>query len=85
MDLSEEEKILVERLMLMGQWGFPLGCYELRLLVKAYLDSAGKATRFVYCKKIKPANVLVQELQVVNRFLKHIIQKKSADICNFNK
>lgn len=42
----EEEIILVERLVLMARWGFPLTCKDLRMLVKEYLDSTGRKTRF---------------------------------------
>jgi hypothetical protein len=42
---KEEEAILVERLMILGEWGFPMTCRDLRLLIKAYLDVKGKSTR----------------------------------------
>jgi transposase len=41
----EEEEIFVERLQLMGKWGFPLDTQDLRHLIKAYLDIEGKTTR----------------------------------------
>ena len=44
---KEEEKLIVERLLLMSEWGFPMTCKELRHLIKAYLDGLGKTTRFV--------------------------------------
>ncbi len=43
---KEEESILVERLVLLGQWGFPLTKMDLRLLVKNYLDERGRETIF---------------------------------------
>jgi transposase-like protein len=42
----EEEQIIVERLVLMGEWGYPLTCRDLRQLIKSYLDGLGRATRF---------------------------------------
>jgi hypothetical protein len=41
----EEEKIIAERLVILGEWGFPLNTNDLKHLVKAYLDSAGRTTR----------------------------------------
>lgn len=42
-ELSEEEEtVIVERLKVMGQWGFPITSYDLRYLIKSYLDSAGR-------------------------------------------
>jgi hypothetical protein len=40
-----EETIIVERLLLMGTWGFPYTLNDLRHLIKDYLDSAGRTTR----------------------------------------
>ena len=31
--------------MILGEWGFPMTCRDLRLLIKAYLDVKGKSTR----------------------------------------
>jgi transposase-like protein len=42
---KEEEEIIVERLMMMGDWGFPLTCKDLCLLIKSYLDGQGRTTR----------------------------------------
>ena len=40
--LSEAvEAMIVKRIITMGEWGFPLGVLELRMLVKAYLDRRG--------------------------------------------
>jgi transposase-like protein len=44
---EEEEKIIVERLVLMGEWGFPLTCRDLTAIIKAYLDELGRTTRNV--------------------------------------
>jgi hypothetical protein len=44
---TEEEEMIVERLVLLGEWGFPMTTKDLCLLVKAYLDSLGKTTRFI--------------------------------------
>jgi hypothetical protein len=43
----DKEKIIVERLLLMSKWNFPMTCTELRHLIKAYLDGLRKTTRFV--------------------------------------
>jgi transposase len=39
---KDEETIIVERLKVMGMWGFPLTAYDLRYLIKSYLDSLGR-------------------------------------------
>jgi hypothetical protein len=44
---KEEEAILVERLIILGEWGFPLSSHDLTHLVKNYLDSLGRTTSFV--------------------------------------
>jgi hypothetical protein len=43
---AEEEEIIVERLMLLGEWGFPLTTHDLKQVIKAYLDACGRTTRF---------------------------------------
>jgi len=42
---TEEELILVERLILLGEWGFPLTTRCLRHTIQAYLDHQGRTTR----------------------------------------
>ena len=42
---EEEESIIVERLKLMGTWGFPLTSRDLCAIIKAYLDELGRTTR----------------------------------------
>jgi hypothetical protein len=42
---AEEEEIIVERLIILGEWGFPLTTNDLKQLVKAYLEGAGRTTR----------------------------------------
>ena len=42
----EEEEVIVERAILMGEWGFPLVSRELRELVKGYLDNIGRSSVF---------------------------------------
>jgi hypothetical protein len=44
---KEEEELIVERLLLHGNWGFPLTSADLCHVIKAYLDSMGRTTRFV--------------------------------------
>jgi transposase-like protein len=45
--LSEmEEQYLVERLIVLGDWGFPVSRRDLRTLIKNYLDGQGRTTRF---------------------------------------
>jgi hypothetical protein len=47
-ELTEvEESVIVERLLVMGRWGFPLNRHDLAHLIKSYLDRLGKSTRFV--------------------------------------
>ncbi|CAI9734529.1 Hypothetical predicted protein [Octopus vulgaris] len=38
---SGEDEILVQRLMLCASWGYPMDSYDLRLIVKGYLDRRG--------------------------------------------
>ena len=38
---------MVSRLILMAKWGFPINAKDTRKLVKAYLDTTGKSSRFV--------------------------------------
>jgi hypothetical protein len=46
--LSEDEELLiVERLVMQGERGFPLTTTGLRNIIKDYLDSQGKTTMFV--------------------------------------
>ena len=42
-----EEDIIVERLLLMANWGFPLSRNDLRYLIQEYLNSLGRTTRNV--------------------------------------
>ena len=41
----EEEAIIAERALLLGDWGFPLTNKDLTLLIKDYLDNMGRSTR----------------------------------------
>jgi transposase len=41
---AEEEDIIVQRLKVMGEWGFPLTSHDLRHLIKSYLDGLGKTS-----------------------------------------
>ena len=44
-ELSEEEEmVMVQRLKVMGTWGFPLTSRDLRYLIKSYLDGAGRTS-----------------------------------------
>ncbi|XP_029652014.1 uncharacterized protein LOC115225210 [Octopus sinensis] len=38
---SGEEKILVQRLVLCASWGYPMDSYDVRLIVKGYMDRRG--------------------------------------------
>ena len=42
---AEEEDIIVDRLLLMGDWGFPLTNRDLQVLIKEYLDIEGRTAR----------------------------------------
>jgi hypothetical protein len=44
--LAEEEVLLVERIILMGTWGFPLNKHDVASLIQAYLNHQGKTTRY---------------------------------------
>ena len=44
---EEEEELTVERVLLMGTWGFPLNNRDLGQLIKDYLDRQGRTTRNV--------------------------------------
>lgn len=41
----EEEEYLVERIILLANWGFPLSKKDLTLIIKNYLDRQGRRTR----------------------------------------
>ena len=43
---KEEEKYIVEMMLLMGDWGFPFNADDLRHFVKAYLDKKGAESKF---------------------------------------
>jgi hypothetical protein len=55
---KEEEAIIVERLVILGEWDFPLNDRDLSHLVKSYLDGLEKNTRQgsnqVYIEKAYP-------------------------------
>lgn len=42
---SEEEKLFVERIVICGDWGYPIDSTTLRLLVKDFLDRRGKVVK----------------------------------------
>jgi len=42
---EDEEEIIVERLLVLSGWGFPLNSNDLKFLIKAYLDGTGRTTR----------------------------------------
>ena len=44
--LSEEEALLVERIILMGTWGFPLNKMDVAYLIQTYLNQLGRTTRY---------------------------------------
>ena len=43
---KEEEDILAERILIMGDWGFPLSLNDVAHFIKEYLDCLGRVTRF---------------------------------------
>ena len=45
---TDEEKEIVARLILFGEWGYPLTTLDLRNMVKSYLDTLGKASRILF-------------------------------------
>ena len=42
---KEEVEFLVERILVMGEWGFPLAKRDLTQIVEDYLDRQGRTTR----------------------------------------
>jgi hypothetical protein len=42
-----EEELIVERLLMLGKWGFPLMSADQCHVIQAYLDAQGRTTRFV--------------------------------------
>jgi hypothetical protein len=44
---DDKEWLSVERLVMQEQWGFPLTTTDLWNIIKNYMDSQGKTTRFV--------------------------------------
>lgn len=42
---ESEEQLLIERILLCAEWGFPLDQLDLKLLVKGYLDQRGKQVK----------------------------------------
>lgn len=40
-----EEKFIVENLKTLGEWSYLVDSFDVRLIVKYYLDSSGKQTR----------------------------------------
>jgi transposase-like protein len=44
---QEEEECIVERLLLLGKWGFPLSKKDLASVIKSYLERLGATTRNV--------------------------------------
>lgn len=42
---KEEEEMLIDRLVICAEWGYPMDIYDLRLIVKHYLDSRGKTVK----------------------------------------
>lgn len=43
---DDEEQLLVSRILLLGDWGFPVDRKDVTHIIKALLDSQGKTTRF---------------------------------------
>ncbi|KAJ8935839.1 hypothetical protein NQ314_012617, partial [Rhamnusium bicolor] len=56
---EEEEYLLIQNINICSEWGYPLDTYDLRLVIKNYLDKFGKTSRrfksnllgqdFIYC------------------------------------
>lgn len=42
---DEEQQTLAQCLCMAGDWGFPLTVYDIRLIVKAFLDRSGKSEK----------------------------------------
>lgn len=39
---AQEECMFIERINICSEWGYPIDCYDLRLIVKNYLDKLGR-------------------------------------------
>ena len=39
---NQEEQLIVNQLVTCSEWGYPLVYYDLRMIVKYYLDGRGK-------------------------------------------
>lgn len=44
---EEEEKLLVQRLMVMADWGFPITSMDMCYVIRDYLNSQDRKTRFI--------------------------------------
>lgn len=44
---DEEELLIVQRLKLVATWGYPLSRHDLCFLIQEYLNTLGRATRFI--------------------------------------
>jgi hypothetical protein len=60
-----EEEILVERVSLLGHWGFALTIRDFRELMKSYLDMAGMKTIF-------------KDNCPTHNFVKHFLERKKT-------
>lgn len=47
-----EENMLIERILLCAEWGFPLDQYDLKLFVEGYLDRRGKRVKRFGCNNM---------------------------------
>jgi hypothetical protein len=63
---KDEELLIVERLVLQGEWGFPLTTTDLRNIIKNYLDSQGRTTSFVE-NRPGPDFVYISKILAVSR------------------
>ena len=42
---EHEEKVIVDHLLVVSEWGFPFSKFDLRILAKHYLDKCGKKVK----------------------------------------
>ncbi|KAJ4425648.1 hypothetical protein ANN_27844 [Periplaneta americana] len=70
---EDEEALLVEKLVLCAEWDYPIDSFDLRLLVKGFLDRRGKV--------VKKFNNNLPERDFAELFLKRCKDQLSVRMC----
>lgn len=58
---ADEERIIVQRLIYLGIWGFPITPKDLSMLVKDYLDASGRTSRKMFQWNVKTLVILTEK------------------------